>query len=512
MAGQCTIARAYLQYAAAGQFSPIESFYGVDNYRIAGIPDKLFPQEAGVMRLLAFLMGSGFAALAWYGGRAAEAILTYSATADIPLANVKDLATLNRPGRYRSEAMVYVDQQIQHLMGTFQSESFSKAVGSKGTIGETNDVKFTKLDEGSAPGRKLLTYEFRGKAVFDKSIFGSDRRATIPVRIPLAPDLIYKQTLNAQGHNPCTDEHYNTEDDFWYFWDADQRGCPLRGDKEKVLRLQGRLDRIDKTVRPTYPEYDRLLGDNRNGRKLDIAVFFGFIDDVRPGAAKPNRRDDAYKAFQMVRDDLKEQGYDVVETRDAFRETQTRQRRDGPNVLHRYQKTWDPPGADTPPVEVRVQLLLADSDINADSRRERPDYTFHNYLIPAFRDADIIIYDGHSGLGANLKLKNLPNFRFRKDKYQIFFFNGCSTYPYYNGSFFEAKQGGARNLEVITTGLPTLSSTSAPNVLAVLKRFLDGRFVTYQTIMRELEDSNSAEGTYLSAVNGDEDNRWAPRR
>jgi hypothetical protein len=65
---------------------------------------------------------------------------------------------------------------------------------------------------------------------------------------------------------------------------------------------------------------------------------------------------------------------------------------------------------------------------------------------------------------------------------------------------------------VITTGLPTLSSTSAPNVLAVLKRFLDGRFVTYQTIMRELEDSNSAEGTYLSAVNGDEDNAWAPKR
>ena len=103
------------------------------------------------MRSLAMFAGFGCTVLAWYGGRAAEAALTFTAKADIPLANVKELATLNRPGRFRSEAMAHIDEQIQHLMGTFQSESFFKEVGSKGTIGETNEVKFTSMEEGSAP-------------------------------------------------------------------------------------------------------------------------------------------------------------------------------------------------------------------------------------------------------------------------------------------------------------------------------------------------------------------------
>lgn len=459
--------------------------------------------------VLLLLLWTSTSAPAFYGGKAAEAILTFAGVADVPVANVT-LRTLNEAGRFRTEALSQIDGQIQHLMGTFQSESFFKDVRSKGVIGETYEVRFTSIEEGSTRGRKRLTYAFEGKAVFQKELFGSDRKANIPIKLPFAPDLIYKQSFDAdRAVNPCTDDHYNSEGDFWYFWDPEQRGCGLRHDTERVYRTTGHLERVDKLQRPTYPEYDRLFGDNGNGEVFDVAVFLGYIEEPTESLRRPNRRDDAFAAMQLVDGYLQDDGFKITANMSGFRETKTGQRREGGGVLKRYEKRVPVPFERDSKVTVRVQVLLADTSLDADARPERPDFTFHRYLIPAFQNADVLLYDGHSGLGSNLNLKKLPRFRFKKEKYQVFYFNGCSTYPYYNGAFFEA-HGGPRNLEVITSGLPTLSSTSAPNVLAFLKRFLDGRHVTYQTIMRELEDSNEDADTYLAAVNGDQDNRWSP--
>lgn len=444
---------------------------------------------------------------AYYGGRAAEATLRFRGVADVPFENVQ-LATLNEPGRFRSKAREWVDSQIQHLMGTFQSESFFREFKGRGVIGETYELKFVSVEDGSAAGRKKLGYEFTGKVVFDKSRFGSDRKARVPIKLPLAPDLVYAES-SRDGVNPCTDEHYNSEDDFWYFWDPDQRGCPLAGDSERVFRTTGTAERIDKLKKPTYPEYDRLLGDNGNGPVTDIRVFFGYIDEDKP-QFKPNRRDDAFRAMREMEADLKKNGFRMTEEEVGFRETETGRIKDGSAIYRVWEREQKFKIVREGPVKVRVAVLLADTSIGADSRPSKPDFTFHHYLIPALKDADVVLYDGHSGLGANLDIKGIdPRFRFDKDKYQIMFFNGCSTYPYFNGMYIE-KKGGTKSLEVITTGLPTLSNTSAPNMLAVMNALVDGKFRTYQTIMRALEKSNKKEGTYLSAVSGDEDNRWRP--
>jgi hypothetical protein len=123
----------------------------------------------------AILLFAAASAWGYYGGKAAEAMLTFTAVADVPLANVREVETLNKPGRFRSEALAQIDAQVQHLMGIFQSETFFRQVKSRGTIGETYDVTFTKIEDGSSERRKRLSYKFRGKTVFLKSIFGSDR-------------------------------------------------------------------------------------------------------------------------------------------------------------------------------------------------------------------------------------------------------------------------------------------------------------------------------------------------
>jgi hypothetical protein len=112
-------------------------------------------------------------------------------------------------------------------------------------------------------------------------------------------------------------------------------------------------------------------------------------------------------------------------------------------------------------------------------------------------------------LGSYLNLDWLPAFTFKPKKYQIIYFNGCSSYPYYNGTYFAAK-GGTKYMDLITSGLPTLTNTSSPNMMSFATPFLTGSLQSYQRLLNQIEISNGDNGTYLVGVNGDEDNKFKP--
>jgi hypothetical protein len=285
------------------------------------------------------------------------------------------------------------------------------------------------------------------------------------------------------GVNKCTDEHYNSEGDLFYFWDPDMKGCPLKGNSVDVLRVQGSLVRLENTT-STYPEYDRLY----KTEELKISVFLGYIDD-EPSASR--RKDDGYLTYKEIGAELVGFGYKIVEQKN-FNKL---------NYITKLEKTFRNQLGTTQ--KVIVSILLSDSSVGVE------DETFVEYFSEALTTSQIVSYDGHSGLGGNLEYdrflaNKLPGF------YQIFFFNGCSSYPYFNQMYFSQKPAGKKNLEVITAGLPTLTSTSTSNMMAFLNPFVHGKIHSYQTLMRGIEKSNGEESTYLMGVNGDEDNIFRP--
>ncbi len=358
-------------------------------------------------------------------------------------------------------------------------------------VGEEDryEITFTRAERGSDPERARLAYRFRGKVVFHKGAFRNGDDADIPLKLPLAPDLIYGLGVDDGGINHCTDHHYNTEGDYWYFWDPEMKGCP-KETRDAVHRPVGKLTRIANT-RLTYPNYDELYGDNFNGDKFEIFVFLGYYKDIHQ-YSRPPRRDLAVPVFRDFERQLKARGFSKTEEDSEFRLRSNGTRMAGINYYRVYESG-----------KVVVRMLLADTALGSG------DGTFHHYFRQAARSSDVVVYDGHSGLGSNLDLREIGDIRFNKDKYQIFFINGCSTYPYFNGSFFERK-GGRGNLELILSGLPTLSDTSGSNLMAFLEGFLDQKPLSYQRILQVLERSNADSGTYLFGVVGDEDNRWKP--
>ncbi len=413
----------------------------------------------------------------YYGGKSTEATLRF-------VGNIR-----LEPGLTATQKREAIDGQVQHLIGHFQAASFIAAYKNPGVLGQNYKVILAR--EVAKAGAVEVSYRFEGKVNFHRNAFRNGNKATVPLNLPLDPAAIYQLGV-VRGKNRCTDTHYDSEGDFFYFWDPDLEGCPLKGNTTDVLRLKGTLEKLENT-QATYPEYDRLYGKET----LKASIFIGYID-------KPTARDIGAVTYRNLRDSLAQQGLTLREERKQFRmsaggsETSS-----GVNNRARFEGEVQTQLGQT--LKLELTLLLAETE------SDNSDPTFHTHLLEAYQNSDLVAYDGHSGLGGNLDLNNLPVFSFKRN-YQIFFFNGCSSYPYFNQNYFASKPGGSRNLEIITAGLPTLTSTSVSNMLAFLTPFLSGHLTSWQTIMNRIEASNGEEDTYLMGVNGDEDNQFLPRR
>jgi hypothetical protein len=422
----------------------------------------------------------------YYGAKSAEAKINFKAK--IQINSKRSGITIINLGLNKSEFDRIINLQIRHLMGILQAESFIDNFGFPGVLGESHQTKITKITEVK---KKLyeVEYEYKSKMVLHKDAFKNSKRRLLALVLPLNPITIYSDSLQ-EDFNFCTDSHYQAEGDFWYFWDPFKDNCRLINRPELLFKIKAVAELIPNT-RVSYPEYDQLYGKNKQEKTLEITVLYGLIRDetIRPDHL--NRRDEGHKALRFSEKALIEKGFVLVE--------KTNQGTNLWRVYEKYIQTHD--GAKT---KTRVKMYLGDTGINSE------DKTFHIRLVDAFENSDILVYDGHSGLGGNLDLESLPKINFNKKKYQIYFFNGCSSYPYFNGAFFAAK-GGTKYLDVVTSGLPTFADTAGPNVMAFLDNFIKGKSLSYQTILRGLEVSNEDYGTYLTGVNGDEDNIFGAR-
>jgi hypothetical protein len=134
----------------------------------------------------------------------------------------------------------------------------------------------------------------------------------------------------------------------------------------------------------------------------------------------------------------------------------------------------------------------------------------------ALKHADIFIYDGHSGLGGYFAFENFfkQNNGLPRDKYQVLFFNGCSTFSYYNTDYFEGKKSnidplGYENLDIITNGIGAAFTIGAGTDSILLRELLSGDKKSWVAILDEIYRVDP-ETTALTQINGDENNPKMP--
>ena len=127
------------------------------------------------------------------------------------------------------------------------------------------------------------------------------------------------------------------------------------------------------------------------------------------------------------------------------------------------------------------------------------------------------MYEGHSGLGENLDLESIESSLNEKitlsNRYQIYFFNSCTSYRYYNDNYFQRKIStfdpkGTKKLDILANGLATTFYSmpySSAALSMALEKALDyvstnSGFLSYQELAKQMDSNN------LFGINGDEDN------
>ena len=154
--------------------------------------------------------------------------------------------------------------------------------------------------------------------------------------------------------------------------------------------------------------------------------------------------------------------------------------------------------------KIKVTALLVDSITNVWPGFEK---RYESLTLTA----DVIAYNGHSGLGQNVRALGQMG-KWAAKKYQIFFMNGCDSFAYVDGTLAQQRAllnpddpTGTKYMEFVTNAMPSFFQ-SMPNASTALVRGLLGYAApkTYDQIFKEIDRSE------VVLVTGEEDNVFAP--
>lgn len=388
------------------------------------------------------------------------------------------------------EAQAAATEQATYLFGSL---AHSTLQGSPREIENINVLSVapndvTLADEAATePSLWKITYQYHGIIQTQQTT-----AKTFAVALPFQPASAYEVGIRDDGSMPCTDATYTQYDHFWYFFNPTAWRCPL---KEGVdygyvsVKIKKKAN-----TKLTYPEYSRLVHEG----EIQMHLLFGMDNPTK--SYNPHKSTDINaENYVVVRDTLIQLGF----TNREWSPQELAKISTGETSFYVEELTKK-----TPKALLRVRMFFGDS-ANYEA------LGFKHILKDAIAHSSVMIYSGHSGLGEYLKIANLEieeSFKILapKDRYQIFFFNGCSTYPYYAGQYFSLKKSdsdpqGTLNLDIITNGLATyfnvLESANIAVVKAVYLWAIKGIKTSYQQLILETDSDN------LTAVNGDEDNK-----
>lgn len=323
--------------------------------------------------------------------------------------------------------------QIQHLFGSLKVGKL-QGVPKLGP-GQKITIDASSLQYDKDNGEYVVKYHYTGRALLDDG-FGDVTKLALPRN----PDYIYSQSKRNYNVNPCTDDHYNSEGDFWYYWNATK--CPLITNGVEFDYVSVKLTKLPSTTK-TYPEFDRLVRSAGQGKKkMTIYAFYGTVEEASMLNKDLSNNSVLKKTFNETNDTFTKQGFTITNlTRLA-----------DAALLYEYEKNIPQSN-----LNITIKVYYGNTGIE-----EKDVIEFYKLYKEGLEKGSVLFYGGHSGLGGNLDLEmieeNVGKIRFAVNDYQIMFFDSCSSFPYYTQMYFSKKvtakdKVGSKNLDIITNGL-----------------------------------------------------------
>ena len=259
-------------------------------------------------------------------------------------------------------------------------------------------------DLNEIPVERLKRFRIRGinAVLLHTASRGIDVGSVITAPVPLRPYNIY-----ADAGKTCAeagDGHMTLDQSiYWYMWEPERSDCAVARQDMSITVSKMLPSKV------TYPEYDQLVADGR----VTMVVLFGQIGD---GPIVDS--DIGVRALKQMASWLTSGGFSEVTPAPVGR---------------RFLKT-------VRGVAVEVDLY-SPYDFSGLS-----DYKNYKNFEKALAEHEIVVYDGHSMLGAS-DFWSRPTY---PDFYQIFLYGGCLGYEYYVAPILGGK-GGWDKVDILSS-------------------------------------------------------------
>lgn len=370
-----------------------------------------------------------------------------------------------------------IDQQIEtqllYTVGLLNGER---------SVSRLDRVQITNVDTASVEGGTRVTYHARLPVAWG-------RRENVPssytLRLPRDVSSSGQQSFMDKYGHACVDYGAHDVDAgiLWYYYRPDRQDCHLEA--ADIVDVAATVSHSDIETTGKYPEYHEVWKDG----VLRVVAIFGKYED---GATANDAGISGYNRFvRAIRDELS--GHSLV-TEPA----------ELPSSV----------GVETPEIvlrasmgegrDVEVHAMLVDSIQSADA-------TFNARYAELSTRADLIAYNGHSGLGANIRALARKG-RWEAEQYVVVFMNGCDTYAYVDAALAEAHAAvnpddpnGTKHLDIVTNAMPSLFSSMPYATMALVRGLLSyDQPRTYEQIFEDIDSSQ------VVLVSGEQDNVYVP--
>ncbi|MFT3766583.1 MAG: hypothetical protein QM820_13880 [Minicystis sp.] len=279
------------------------------------------------------------------------------------------------------------------------------------------------------------------------------------------------------------------------------------------LPVTARLEATSTSTKKTYPEYDRLWSGGVQPGKVVISIVGGVMADWAAGETPSILEDMGYTAFfEQMREITKARpNLELVSAEGVDLTTFTVGTKTVKGATWADLSSWElgktgyPSNITSSADRLALRKAVADKIYKHWLRFEAPfsvkigkdaakdvtvvintyygaetDETPHRRAI---NTSDVVIYNGHSYIGSG----PLDPIRYDSSDfpgtYQLFFFNSCVSFNYYEKDFFKMKPGGEDNLDMVTNGLESWLSGSGAAMGKFVGALLNGKQISYKDIL-----------------------------
>lgn len=357
--------------------------------------------------------------------------------------------------------------QLQYVQGILVTDA--DANGQTGMPGLAN---IRETEEGD---KKRITYEAKLPVVWPKN-----RALPDSYELALPLDVTALSAFNAKYDGSCGRNEYG-QSSFWHDFNPKAPGCVL--DDADVHRAPVAVRPHPQATQDVYPEYDKIWEDDA----LDVVAVFGIISSNTPQDEGARTRE---KLLREVAASL--EGAERSEAPEARGILADSTVTGTANVDGRERR-------------VTVRGILVNEVASAGT-------TFEQRYAEATAKADVVIYEGHSGLGKNISAL-ARNMGAERNKYQLVYLYGCQTLGYLEPVMHEkrtelngadADPEGTKYLDVIANALPAYGDDGR-STLALYRAMLDMRSPkTFNALIRGISP------WHLVVVFGEHDNTFRP--